>query len=178
MTTSARKHRFHRCDDDRCNTCGGGLYWCTVCGQAEAELENTCPGRKLSRVYVASTWRSLIIADGSLVAALRAAGAEVLSRWHDEPAPANSDPGPEERRWISTENLADLDSASVIVAVPCAGHHMRGAHFEMGYATGKNKPVVILGRSGDFNTMTETPDVLYAESVEALLRVLQLEKKA
>lgn len=34
------------CDDEHCNYCRGGLAFCTVCKQAEVELELTCPGPK------------------------------------------------------------------------------------------------------------------------------------
>lgn len=30
----------------RCMICDGGLSQCSVCGQAENELESTCPGPK------------------------------------------------------------------------------------------------------------------------------------
>lgn len=58
-------------------------------------------------------------------------------------------------------NYRAMDEATLIVAVPCPSHHLRGAHTEVGYALGQNKPVVVVGTSGDFNTMTEHPNVTY-----------------
>jgi len=43
-----RKHVFHECgpecDNEFCPYCRGGLAHCKVCGQAEADLEDVCPG--------------------------------------------------------------------------------------------------------------------------------------
>lgn len=159
-----RRHEFHRCNDERCFVCDGGLQMCTICGQAEIELERECPGPRFGRVYVAGTRHAPSIADGSVVAALRAAGVDVVSRWHDSP-PGDQNGSFAERRRVCAQNLADLDGARAVLAVPCETHHLRGAHFEMGYATGRGIPVFILGASGDFNTMTETPSVRYVASV-------------
>ena len=48
-----RKHVYFKCAgteakciEGRCVYCDGGLDWCTVCKQAEGELELTCPGMK------------------------------------------------------------------------------------------------------------------------------------
>ena len=41
-----RKHVFHSCTDEGCNVCDGGLAWCTVCGAAESELLEECPGQE------------------------------------------------------------------------------------------------------------------------------------
>lgn len=166
-----RAHKFHKCNDDRCSVCDGGLCWCTVCGQAEIELERECPGARSRSVYVAGTRHAPSIADGSLVAALRADGVNVVSRWHDSP-PGDQSGTLEDRRRVCAQNLADLNSAAVVLAVPCETHHLRGAHFEMGYATGLGKPVLVLGRSGDFNTMTETASVQYHASIDSVVGAL------
>jgi hypothetical protein len=34
------------CERSHCAICDGGLFLCAVCGQAEGELEPTCPGRR------------------------------------------------------------------------------------------------------------------------------------
>ena len=59
-------------------------------------------------------------------------------------------------------NYEAIDRATVVVAVPCPTHHLRGAHTEVGYALGQDKPVVVVGVSGDLNTMTEHPNVTYS----------------
>ena len=51
------KHVFHKCNEDRCFVCEGGLGWCTVCGGAEAELPTECPGRNLTESERASISR-------------------------------------------------------------------------------------------------------------------------
>jgi hypothetical protein len=45
------EHVWYKCPQPckqpgRCKYCDGGLAFCTVCKQAEAELEPTCPGPK------------------------------------------------------------------------------------------------------------------------------------
>ncbi len=41
-------HTWHKCNEERCNVCEGGLGWCTVCGGAEITLTTDCPGVKLT----------------------------------------------------------------------------------------------------------------------------------
>ncbi len=44
---SRREHEYKThslCELDNCFICDGGLAVCVVCGQAEAELEDKCPG--------------------------------------------------------------------------------------------------------------------------------------
>lgn len=135
--------------------------------------QHICPCCQPMRVYIAGTRHDPRIADGSLVAELLedylGVGVEVVSRWHDNP-PGDQNGTLEERLRVCTQNFHDLDTADVVLAVPCETHHLRGAHVEVGYATGRGIPVVILGESGDFNTMTETSTVRYADSVEMALR--------
>lgn len=110
------------------------------------------------KVYVAGTRHTpdtLVIVN-----ALRDAGITVTSTWHDNP-PGDTAGTPEARRACAMNNYGHMDEATLIVAVPCSTHHLRGAHTEVGYAVGQNKPVVVVGTSGDFNTMTEHPNVTY-----------------
>lgn len=39
-----KKHVYHKCNDDRCCVCNGGLASCDVCGGGEASLPTECPG--------------------------------------------------------------------------------------------------------------------------------------
>lgn len=116
------------------------------------------------KVYVAGTMHDPRIADGSIVAELQQRGHAVVSRWHDPDAwrSESAQPTHEERLRIASMNFADLDRADLVLAVPHAGHHLRGAHTEIGYAIGRGKPVVILGARTDFNTMTAHPSVTVA----------------
>jgi hypothetical protein len=41
------KHHLHRCDDEHCYPCRGGLALCTICGGAEASMPTDCPGRPM-----------------------------------------------------------------------------------------------------------------------------------
>jgi hypothetical protein len=38
------KHVWHKCNEDDCFVCRGGLGLCTVCHGAEASLPTDCPG--------------------------------------------------------------------------------------------------------------------------------------
>lgn len=117
------------------------------------------------KVYVAGTRHTpdtLVVVN-----ALRVAGITVTSTWHDNP-PGDTAGTPEARRACAMTNYGHMDEATLIVAVPCSTHHLRGAHTEVGYAVGQNKPVVVVGTSGDLNTMTEHPLVTYC-TVETLI---------
>ena len=41
-------HKRHKCGDDRCGVCRGGLFDCEVCGGAEASLPSSCPGVRMT----------------------------------------------------------------------------------------------------------------------------------
>lgn len=43
-----QSHTLHRCEDQECMVCNGGLALCTVCGGGEASLPTHCPGRKMT----------------------------------------------------------------------------------------------------------------------------------
>lgn len=43
------KHVQHKCDEEGCCVCEGGLAWCTVCGGAEASMPTECPGVKMTQ---------------------------------------------------------------------------------------------------------------------------------
>lgn len=115
------------------------------------------------KVYVAGTRHEPNTV--ALVTALRAAGVPVTSTWHDNP-PGDTAGTPEARRACAMTNYGHIDEASLVVAVPCSTHHLRGAHTEVGYAVGQGKPVVVVGASGDLNTMTEHPNVTYCTNTE------------
>ena len=42
------KHILHKCNDEHCFCCNGGLSSCTVCEGAEAAMPTDCPGRLLT----------------------------------------------------------------------------------------------------------------------------------
>lgn len=115
------------------------------------------------KVYVAGTRHEPNTL--ALVTALREANITVTSQWHDQP-PGDTAGTPEARRATAMANYAAIDRATLVVAVPCPSHHLRGAHTEVGYAVGKDMPVVVVGASGDLNTMTEHPNVTYCTNTE------------
>ena len=39
-----RQHIYHKCDDEDCQLCRGGLAYCVVCREGEAGLADVCPG--------------------------------------------------------------------------------------------------------------------------------------
>jgi len=46
------QHRWHKCEEENCFVCEGGLSLCVVCGQAEGTLGDYCPGPKIKKVKV------------------------------------------------------------------------------------------------------------------------------
>ena len=120
------------------------------------------------KVYVAGTRHEPNTL--AVVNALRDAGITVTSTWHDNP-PGDTAGTFEARRTTAMANYAAMGRSTLIVAVPCPTHHLRGAHTEVGYAVGKNMPVVVVGVSGDMNTMTEHPNVTYTTMANLVLDI-------
>lgn len=60
-------HTWHRCDEEHCPRCRGGLYSCEVCGAAEGELLHDCPGRRLSEDELAACYRGDVVSIRSRV---------------------------------------------------------------------------------------------------------------
>jgi hypothetical protein len=51
--STPRQHQYYKCSPCKeayCMFCDGGLLYCTVCKQAERELEKECPGRPVKRL--------------------------------------------------------------------------------------------------------------------------------
>ena len=107
------------------------------------------------RVYIAGTFNDERISSGDIVTTLESLGHVVTSQWHrpgkwlGEAKRASEN----ERYLIASQNFKDIDEAEVIVAVPLAGHPLRGCHVEVGYAIGTKKPVFVLGDVGSLNAM-------------------------
>lgn len=83
-------------------------------------------------------------AASELAADLLERGIVATSRWHNAvvAAGATRDPESEQtRREVLTENLADLEAASAIVAL-CHAGTPRGTLHELGYAVARGLPVV------------------------------------
>jgi hypothetical protein len=38
LELEAAGHRLHKCNDERCNICTGGLAYCVVCKRGESEF--------------------------------------------------------------------------------------------------------------------------------------------
>ena len=47
VQSGGRAHVFHKCSNDDCYVCNAGLSLCTICGQAEGELEKFCKGQSV-----------------------------------------------------------------------------------------------------------------------------------
>lgn len=45
-----RAHTLHKCREDDCPICRGGLVLCETCGGAESSLTTDCPGIPLNRI--------------------------------------------------------------------------------------------------------------------------------
>lgn len=133
------------------------------------------PADRPIAVYVAGTMHDASVASGWVAAELVRAGFRVVSRWHD-PGQWRSEERQTDaatRRAIAAGNLADIDAADVVLAVPFGDHHLRGAHVEVGYALGRGKPVVVHGDERSMNTMTNAAGVVFCRTwsaVEAALR--------
>lgn len=51
------KHHWHRCNDENCVVCVGGLGYCNICGGAESTLTTDCGYTRLDdetqdRIYL------------------------------------------------------------------------------------------------------------------------------
>lgn len=44
LRARASSHDLHRCNEEGCCVCEGGLAWCVTCGGAEASMPTECPG--------------------------------------------------------------------------------------------------------------------------------------
>lgn len=41
------QHKPHKCKDDRCQICNGGLFCCIKCGSAEGASTSDCPNEQI-----------------------------------------------------------------------------------------------------------------------------------
>jgi hypothetical protein len=41
-------HIWHKCHNEYCQICEGGLGWCVICNAFEGQLLTCCPGYKLN----------------------------------------------------------------------------------------------------------------------------------
>lgn len=90
-------------------------------------------------------------------------GHEVTSHWH-LPGYWQADTKQEtheSRLAIAEMDREDIRKADIMVAVPCGTHHLRGLHYEIGYAEGLGIPVYVLGTHTDLNTMTVSRNTKY-----------------
>ena len=101
--------------------------------------------------------------------ALLAAGHSLTSRWHDQPS-GDQDGSAASRSVVARTNFADLAAADAVVVSSYDGHHLRGAHTEVGWCIAKGKPVVVVGPP--LNTMTEVTGVMTVGSVALAVRLL------
>ena len=46
--SESKKHVLHKCNEDRCSICDGGLAFCEVCKGGEASLPSECPGIQMT----------------------------------------------------------------------------------------------------------------------------------
>jgi len=42
------EHVWHKCKNEHCQVCEGGLGWCIVCNAFEGQLLTHCPGFRLN----------------------------------------------------------------------------------------------------------------------------------
>lgn len=119
------------------------------------------------RVYIAGTFHDPRIADGIIVRELQSLGHEIVSRWHHASVRRTI----AERSVIAMANYSDIDRCETMLVVPLDGHHLRGAHVEVGYALGTKKRVVILGAHDAMNTMAAHEKVEYITTIDGLGRV-------
>ncbi len=122
------------------------------------------------KVYIAGTMHDPRISLGLVQQRLEMLGHEVVSRWHiaGNWKPNADQNTPEARATIAMDNFGDIDRSNVVLVVPCEGHHMRGAHVEVGYAIGTWKTVYVLGAFDSVNTMCTHPRVEYIGDLEEI----------
>lgn len=122
------------------------------------------------RLYLAGTMHDPRFLNGTLPRQLRVAGHTIVSRWHEPGVWRSEDRQTDAlRQRIARDNLANLAESDMLLAVPLAGHHLRGMHLEMGYALGRGIPVHVLGGHRDVNTMGDHPTVTFHQELPSWL---------
>lgn len=122
------------------------------------------------KIYIAGTMHDPRISLGLVQQRLAALGHDVVSRWHiaGNWKPNGDQKTQKDREAIAGANFGDIDRCNVVLVVPCEGHHMRGAHVEIGYAIGTWKTVYVLGDFDSVNTMCAHPRVEYIHALEEI----------
>ena len=106
--------------------------------------------------------------------ALNAAGITVTSRWLDEDEPLDADMWNKEDSWYihtSIVDLQDIEDANAVIFFsenPLVGIKRGGRHVEMGYALGREIPVVVIG--GKENVFHYLPIVYHKNSLEQFIQ--------
>lgn len=143
---------------------------------ATAPLRGDAVARPL-RCYVAGCLeRAAEACDRA--ADLRAAGVEVVSRWHD----TRPDRAAEERlsthlrAAIAASNAADIERADAVLWL--ADARSRGALVEVGIAVGRRLAVLALGDMDAVTLMGLVPGVCWAEGMPEVLATLAVLRPA
>jgi nucleoside 2-deoxyribosyltransferase len=140
----------------------------------------------MNKVYIASKYSRKNEMRHDIAPAIRHAGIEVTSRWHDieetgsswEKAQKEYDVRGEGHidrehgllKYYATIDLEDVDAADAIVLFsedPTIPHLRGGRHVEFGYAMGKGKTCYVVGMRENIFHFIE--DVIVCDSVEAFV---------
>jgi hypothetical protein len=70
MEATAKRHVQHKCSDENCVVCNGGLSLCKVCGGAESSMPTECPGAKMTPEQAAAVQAGTIDFQGGQWCAL------------------------------------------------------------------------------------------------------------
>jgi hypothetical protein len=54
------RHKLHRCNNDRCFICNGGLASCVRCGGGEGSLPTDCPGMRMSAMQCDAVYSAVL----------------------------------------------------------------------------------------------------------------------
>ncbi len=64
-------HTLHKCSNEQCQICEGGLQSCIVCGGAEITLPTECPGRWMTDALMDKVRDKIIDFNGGVWEAIK-----------------------------------------------------------------------------------------------------------
>ena len=97
------------------------------------------------KVYLAGSWSDQPRITG-YAAALRRRGWTIASTWHQPGKPDTARlPEPEVARDMAAIDLAGIDATDLVVVFTDVPSTTGGLHVEMGYALGRDKPLILVG---------------------------------
>lgn len=108
----------------------------------------------------------------SIAIDLLAAGIDVGSTWHRHPLPRTASLSGCARKAIAISDIEEIDACDAVLLESGPEKYAGGKFVEAGYALGRGKTVVVLGRRE--NLLLWHPSFLFAETVEHAVKRLTI----